>query len=78
MQDQLKIKVMPIRAAVEAAFNQMPGEFSALTLCLHTRGILNKMTMDGSILRRLRELRKDGICTYKVVDSVNAIYKKVV
>jgi hypothetical protein len=77
MQNDLKVKVMPIRAAVEAAFNQMPTKFSALTLCLHTRGILNKMTMDGSILRRLRELRKDGICTYKVVDSINAIYQKV-
>lgn len=78
MQKELIIKVMPIRAAVEKAFNQMPLQFSALTLCLHTRGILQKMTMDGSILRRLRELREDGICPYTVVDKVNAIYKKLV
>ena len=33
--------------------------------------------MDGTILRRLRELRKEGICVYKVIDPVDSIYEKV-
>jgi hypothetical protein len=76
MQPELKLKVMPIRAAVLQAFNQMPNRFSAFTLCLHTRGILGAMTMDGSILRRLRELREDGLTPYKCIDQVNCIYEK--
>jgi len=76
MQTELQLKVMPIRAAVKKAYSQMPNTFSVLTLCLQTRSILNKMTMDGSILRRLRELRETGECNYKVKDSINGIYTK--
>lgn len=76
MQLELQIKTMPIRKAVLKAYNDMPKRFSALSLCLHTRSILNKMTMDGSILRRLRELRESGHAPYKVIDSINGIYEK--
>lgn len=78
MQTTLKIKTKPIRKATEEAFRQMPNRFSALTLCLTTRKILSNMTMDGSILRRLRELRESGKCVYKVIDSANGIYEKVI
>lgn len=76
MQLDLQLKTMPIKSAVLKAYNDMPKRFSALTLCLHTRSILNKMTMDGSILRRLRELRESGECPYKVIDTINGIYEK--
>ena len=76
MQTELQLKVMPIKEAVKKAYSQMPQTFSALTLCLQTRSILNKMTMDGSILRRLRELRETGECPYSVKDTINGIYTK--
>ncbi len=76
MQTELSLKIMTIRKAVLLAYEKMPQRFSALTLCLETRRILNKMTMDGSILRRLRELRESGHCPYRVIDTVDGIYEK--
>lgn len=76
-QQQLKIKTSTIRVATKKAFEQMPVTFSALTLCLTTRKILSNMTMDGSILRRLRELRESGECRYRVINSTDGIYEKV-
>ncbi len=35
------------------------------------------MTMDGTITRRLRELRESGECPYKVIDTVDGLYEKV-
>ena len=76
-QQQLKLKSSTVRSATSKAFNQMPKRFSILTLCLTTRSILNNMTMDGTITRRLRELREDGICQYKVLNPVDGIYEKI-
>lgn len=76
-QQRLKIKTIPIRSATKMAYNQMPLRFSALTLCLTTRKILSNMTMDGSILRRLRELRESGECNYKVTNPIEGIYEKL-
>lgn len=76
-QQQLKLKCETVRTATQRAFEKMPDQFSSLTLCLTARKILNNMTMDGTILRRLRELRKEGICVYKVIDPVDSIYEKV-
>ncbi|HET8885584.1 MAG TPA: hypothetical protein VFM70_04435 [Salinimicrobium sp.] len=76
-QQQLKLKSATVRKATKAAFLKMPHRFSALTLCLTARKELNNMTMDGTILRRLRELRTSGECVYKVVNSVDSIYEKV-
>lgn len=73
----MQLKVMGCKKAVIAAWDKMPQRFSALTLCLETRRIMSKMTMDGTILRRLRELRESGRCVYKVVDPVNSIYEKI-
>lgn len=77
MEPELKRKIIPIKVAVKMAYNQMPNVFSALNLCQTVRRILSKPTMDGSILRRLRELREAGKTPYKVKDSVNAIYQKL-
>lgn len=77
MQLELQVKVMPIRKATKQAFEQMADRFSVLLLCNVTRRKLNKHTMDGTILRRLRELRESGECPYKVIDSFNGIYQKI-
>ena len=76
-QQQLKLKSSTVRVATKQAFNQMPRRFSILTLCLTARSILNNMTMDGTITRRLRELREDGLCQYKVVNPGDGIYEKI-
>lgn len=72
----MQLKITTVKKAVVEAYAQMPNRFSALTLCLTVRRILNRMTMDGTILRRLRELREDGDCPYRVSDPVNSIYTK--
>ena len=77
MQTTLKVKTMVVKKAVKKAYQQMPERFSSLTLCLTTRSILQNMTMDGTILRRLRDRRESGECPYKVIDSVNSIYQKI-
>lgn len=74
---ELQLKVTTVRKAVLKAYNQMPDRFGALTLCLTVRSILNRMTMDGTILRRLRELRDDKTLDYIVIDKVNSIYQKI-
>jgi len=74
---EMQLKVTTVRKAAKAAYDQMPERFSALTFCLTARKILNRMTMDGTILRRLRELRESGDCPYKAIDPVNAIYMKL-
>lgn len=76
-QQQLKLKTASVKKATRKAFEMMPDQFSSLTLCLTARKVLNNMTMDGTILRRLRELRKEGTCVYKVIDPINSIYEKV-
>lgn len=74
---EMQLKVTTVKKAAKKAYEQMPERFSALTFCLTVRKILNKMTMDGTILRRLRELRESGECPYKAIDPVNAIYMKL-
>ena len=77
MQTELQLKIMPIRVAVKQCYDQMSNEFNVLEFCIYTRRILQKMTMDGTILRRLRELRETGECPYRVIDNINGIYQKV-
>lgn len=74
---ELELKTTTVRKAVQQAFNQMPTKFSGLTLCLTSRSILNRMVLDGNIMRRLRELREDGICPYKVINNAKSIYSKL-
>ena len=65
-----------IRKATAKTFEEMPRIFGALEFCKRVRKSLNKETMDGTILRRLRELRADDISPYKVFDNRNAMYVK--
>ncbi len=77
MQHELRLKIMPIRKAVKECYSKMDNEFHVLEFCIYTRRLLQKRTLDGSILRRLRELRETGECPYKVIDNINGIYRKL-
>jgi hypothetical protein len=65
--------------ACDEAFTQMPEVFSALDICRRVRILTGRPSvMDGTILRRLRELRADRLeCNYRCVDPELSIYKKV-
>ncbi len=68
-----------IRKTTLQVFNQMPETFSAVTLCRLVQEKMkafDRFPMDGTILRRLRELRADGQAPYTVFDSACSIYKK--
>ena len=74
---ELQIKKTTVRKAVKTVFEEMPKVFGALDFCQKVRRYSQRHTMDGTILRRLRELRADGECVYKPKDSINAIYEKL-
>ena len=65
--------------ACSIAFEQMPEIFSSLDICRRVRILTGRPAlMDGSILRRLRELRADRLeCNYRCIDSKNSQYKKL-
>lgn len=65
-----------IRKATAKTFEEMPRIFGALEFCRKVRNKLGTETMDGTILRRLRELRADGIASYVVFDTKNSQYIK--
>ena len=60
------------------AFNKQREFFPILDLVREVRAItVRDHLMDGTILRRLRELREDGRINYEVFDSVHCKYKKL-
>ena len=64
--------------AVHLAFNQIAGkEFSVHAVLSRVRSICERPElMDGTILRRLRELREDGKINFICIDNHKAIYQK--
>jgi hypothetical protein len=63
--------------ATRLAFNQQRDIFSVLDLVRSVRRITGReYLMDGTILRRLRELREDGKVTYTIFDNATGKYKK--
>jgi len=63
--------------ATRLAFNQQRDIFSVLDLVRSVRRITGReYLMDGTILRRLRELREDGRVKYTIFDYTTAKYKK--
>ena len=63
--------------ATRLAFNQQRDIFSILDLVRSVRRITGReYLMDGTILRRLRELREDGRVKYTIFDYTTAKYKK--
>jgi len=63
--------------ATRLAFNQQRDIFHVLDLVRSVRRITGReYLMDGTILRRLRELREDGKAAYTIFDNVTGKYKK--
>lgn len=68
---------MTVRQATYEAYKAMAPEFSILNLIRRVRELTERPALtDGSITRRLRELREDSIIDYVVTDSQRAIYQK--
>jgi hypothetical protein len=67
-----------VLAATRLAYNQISAkEFPVRSLVNRVRSITERPElMDGTILRRLRELRDEGI-DYEVIDNHKAIYRKL-
>lgn len=64
--------------AVHLAFNQIAAkEFSVHAVLSRVRSICERPElMDGTILRRLRELREDGKINFICINNHKAIYQK--
>ena len=70
--------VYSVREATEIAFRKMDKKFYSIRLCQAVREITARpFLMDGTILRRLREMREDNPeFNYRVINSNEGIYKK--
>ena len=60
------------------SFEELPNEFSLLSLIAEARQKTGRPYLtDGTITRRLRELRSEGKINFKVIDNHKSIYKKL-
>lgn len=74
-----KKSIYTVKEATAQAFNEMDETFHTFQLVALVRGkTARAFLMDGTILRRLRELREDypQIYGYEVVDKDASRYKK--
>ena len=68
---------MTVKQAVAIAFAEMNGEFHILELCQKVKRITGRPhLMDGTITRKLRELKQDGQIKYELSDRRKSFYKK--
>lgn len=68
---------MTVREATKKAFDQMPETFHILQLCRKVKDITHRPNlMDGTITRKLRELREDEQIKYEVVQKAQSLYSK--
>jgi len=68
-----------VKEATEIAFKEMPETFHSYHMVALARGLMCRPAcMDGTITRRLRELREENpqLFGYDVVDTELSIYKK--
>ena len=65
--------------AAKLAYNYMPAEFSALYFASVAKEFMKRYLIhDGTILRRLREIRaKNTGFNYRVIDNERSIYQKI-
>jgi hypothetical protein len=71
--------IYTVRQATELAYNHMPETFQSQSLVQMARSIMARPScMDGTILRRLRELREDDSVhfNYEIIDNDRSIYRK--
>ena len=68
---------MTVKEATKIAFSQMPDTFHILQLCRKVKAITHRPDlMDGTITRKLRELREDHTIRYEVVEKQTSLYAK--
>jgi len=68
---------MTVKEATKTAFDQMPETFHILMLCRKVKGLTHRSNlMDGTITRKLRQLREDSIIKYEVVQKNKSLYCK--
>lgn len=66
-----------VKQAVEMAFKDMPPEFHILQLCRRVKGITHRPhLMDGTITRKMRELKNEGAIVYDVSNRRKSFYVK--
>lgn len=66
---------MTVKQATKTAFNEMPDTFHILQLCRKVKAITGRPElMDGTITRKLRELREDEQIRYQVTEKAHSIY----
>ena len=64
--------------ATKLAYYQMDSIFHAIILVANVRILLHRpAVMDGSIMRRLRQLRLNGEINYRIRNNELAIYEKI-
>lgn len=66
-----------VKKAVEMAFKEMPVEFHILQLCRKVKSITSRpYLMDGTITRKMRELKEEGAIRYDVSNRRKSFYVK--
>jgi hypothetical protein len=75
----VKKSEITVREACRMAYEKMPEIFSAIKFCALVRMITKRPSlMDGTTLRRLREIRAESIeYQYRCIDPEKAMYKKI-
>ena len=74
----VKAKKLTVKTMVLESFEELPDEFSLLYLIVKVRQKVGRAYLtDGTITRRLRELRSEGKINFKVIDNHKSIYKKL-
>ncbi len=69
-----------IKRIAEIVYEEMPRIFGAPDFCKEVRSRMKekkRSPMDGTVLRRLRELRAEGILNYRVFDTHKSLYEKI-
>jgi hypothetical protein len=69
---------LTVRQATKIAYDESPEIFHSVVFLLNVRRLLGRPAcMDGTILRRLRELREDGELNYRIKNNDLSIYQKL-
>jgi len=74
-----KKSMISVKDATRLAYNTMDSKFHGIRLCQAVRQLTGRaFLMDGTILRRLREIREEDPekFNYQVIDNEQSIYKK--
>lgn len=73
-------RVMTIKKAIQIIWQELPENFKGFTFYLMVKSKMQqyeKYPYDGTIARRMRELRDDNIINYRVTDNNKSMYQKI-